>query len=632
MDEMKKGGMTPGRRIQEWNIVLNEYKASKSKTEERVKAAEEWWKLRNAAEELKEGVNYGAGFKPKSGWLHNVIVTKHADAMDNYPEPLILPREMNDKQEAKTLTSILPEILEANDFEQTYSDAWWDKLKTGTAVYKVTWNQDKLNGLGDVDITAVDLLSIYWTPGVDDIQKAKYVFHVAWEDNDTLKDMYPELEGKLRGGKPFMPSKYRTDDKVTEEDKSLLVDVYYKKRGVVHFAKYCEDVILYSTEQFFEEESSIQGEDKSGQQTAVEQPDVERDAVPFTGDMGMEKDSFGTDGGSGIYDDGMYPFVFDPLFPIKGSPCGYGYVDLCQNAQIQLDLMDSASLKNFMVGATPRYFARNDGSVNEQEFLDLTKPIVHVDGMIDDNVLRPMAYNALSGNYLNAYNNKITELRETSGNTETATGSGASGVTSASGIAALQEASGKSSRDASKAAYRAYKKLVRMVIERIRQFYDLPRTFRITGTNGEESFVPYSNEGLMPQPLGNVMGTDMGYRLPDFDIRIEVQKKNAYTRTAQNDLAIQFFQMGFFNPALAPQALACIQMMDFDGKTEMEMMIRQNAMMQQMQMMMNPMAAAGQPLPAGGGEKPEGTEGSQGRENPIVERARERANNAASEG
>ena len=171
-----------------------------------------------------------------------------------------------------------------------------------------------------------------------------------------------------------------------------------------------------------------------------------------------------------------------------------------------------------------------------------------------------------------------------------------------------------------------------MVIERIRQFYDMPRTFRITGQTGEESFVPYSNEGLMPQPLGNVMGTDMGYRLPEFDIRIEVQKKNAYTRTAQNDLALQFFQMGFFNPALAPQALACLQMMDFDGKTEMEMMIRQNAMMQQMQMMMNPMAAMGQPMPEGGGEKPASSESPSAKENPIVERARARANSAASEG
>ena len=91
----------------------------------------------------------------------------------------------------------------------------------------------------------------------------------------------------------------------------------------------------------------------------------------------------------GLYDDGLYPFVFDSLFPVEGSPCGYGYVDLCQNSQIAIDMLRTAFVKNCKAGATPRYFERVDGMVNEEEFLDTTKPIVHVNGNLSQDSIQP---------------------------------------------------------------------------------------------------------------------------------------------------------------------------------------------------------------------------------------------------
>ena len=140
-----------GERLREFTRVLQKYKAGKASIERRTIAAENWWKLRNQAEERKsiEGLQ---GFQAVSGWLHNIIVSKHADAMEAYPEPAILPREAGDRQEAGMLSRIIPVILEQNEFEKTYSDAMWQKLKTGTGVYKVWWDAEKLSGLGDIAI------------------------------------------------------------------------------------------------------------------------------------------------------------------------------------------------------------------------------------------------------------------------------------------------------------------------------------------------------------------------------------------------------------------------------------------------------------------------------------------------
>ena len=132
-------------------------------------------------------------------------------------------------------------------------------------------------------------------------------------------------------------------------------------------------------------------------------------------------------------------------------------------------------------------------------------------------------------------------------------------MTAASAIAALQEAAGKGSRDATRSAYRAFSQVVELIIELIRQFYELPRSFRIAGPYGTQRYLQYSNWGLRGEPG----------KKPLFDIRITAQKKNAYSSVAQNELALQLFKLGFFEPSRAPQAIACLEMMDFDGRDEL---------------------------------------------------------------
>ena len=231
-----------------------------------------------------------------------------------------------------------------------------------------------------------------------------------------------------------------------------------------------------------------------------------------------------------------------------------------------------------MVGATPRYWSQGDGSVTEDEFLDLSKPIVHAN-RISEDALRRIEHDTLDGMYVNVLDRTIQELRETSGNTETSTGNIQSGVTAASAIAALQEASGKGSRDSTQAAYRAYQLIVYMCIELIRQFYNLPRQFRIVGEYGAMEFHSYSNAGIQPQHQGNDFGEDMGYRVPVFDIKVSAQKRNVYTKVSQNELALQFFKMGFFNPQMVDQTLMCLDMMEFDGKDDIMQKVSNNGTM-----------------------------------------------------
>lgn len=538
--------------LKEFTLILQKYKAGKTVTEQRIIAAESWWKLRNTTEEQKE-TEIGADntFTSKSGWLHNVIVSKHADAMEAYPEPNILPREQGDREEARMLSAIIPCVLEQNDFETTYSECNWRKMRGGTGVYKVIWDKNKLNGLGDISVEHANLLNLYWEPGITNIQKSRYFFHTELCDKDILEQRYPEQLKDGVKGDTFISAKFLYDDHVDTENKATVIEVYYHKyiegKNTLQYCKYVNDIVLYSTE---------------------------NDTQPIMDELtGEVKPPMAI---AGLYDHGKYPYVFDALFPIEGSPCGYGYVDICKNPQTEIDLLKTSFVKNAMVGAIPRYFG-ND-SINEEEFLDLSKPIIHVPNVRED-ALRKVEHNSIDGNYINVLMQSIQELRETSGNTETSTGNVSSGVTAASAIAALQEASGKGSRDSTMSAYRAYSEIVEMVIELIRQFYNMPRKFRILGQYGAEKYITYTNAGIQPQHQGVDFGQDMGFRLPVFDIKVSAQKKNVYTKVTQNELAIQFFQMGFFNPQMTDQALMCLDMMEFDGKDEIMQKVSQNGTM-----------------------------------------------------
>ena len=217
--------------------------------------------------------------------------------------------------------------------------------------------------------------------------------------------------------------------------------------------------------------------------------------------------------------------------------------------------------------------------------MDFTRPVVHVTGTLGQDSVIPIQTPALNANCMAMIESKIGELKETSGNTDSSNGITQNSSQAASAIAALQEASGKVSRASTLSAYRAFTKLVNQIIELIRQFYELPRQFRITGEMGEEQFMSFNNSMMQPQAQGTDFGIDMGFRLPVFDVKVSAQSKNAYSKNSQNELALALYAQGVFNPQMSDQALMLLDMMEFDGKDELMQKVSMNGtLLQQMAM------------------------------------------------
>lgn len=517
--------------------VLQKYKEGKANLESRIVDNEEWYRLQHWQKQRHEK----AKGKRATGWLFSDIDNKHADFMDNFPECTVLAREQSDEQAAKDLTDILPVVLSRNNFKNVYSETCLYKLKNGTGIYSVMWDPAAAKGLGDICVQSVDALNLFWEPGIKDIQMSSNVFFVELINNDELKATYPDIEELKNLSNPSIEvTRYLYNDTVDTSDKSSVVNWYYKVRNgnrtVLHYVRYVNDILLYASEN-----------------------------DPEYSDRGW-------------YDHGKYPFVFDVLNPDAGTPFGFGLIDVGRETQEDIDELNSLIMQTTKRATRRRYFMSESAQVNESEFIDFDKDIVHVKGRLDDAQIKEIPTSSLSGAEINVYQNKVQELKEITSNKDVTTGSTSNSVTAASAIAALQESGNKTSRAMISKTYNAFREVCELCIELIRQFYDVARTFRVLGERGQYEYKSFDASALRGAATEE-FGVSFTGKDPEFDLKVRTYKSNPYSRAAQNQDAINFYNMGFFNPQNDIPSLAALNMLEFEGKEKVLETIQKNGQM-----------------------------------------------------
>ena len=525
---------------------LEIYKAAKANLNEAIKYNEQWFR-RRFMEYFKSDDTYsgntqkrkkGEEVNPASAWLFNSIINYHSDAVDSLPRANVLPRESGDELEAAKISMIMPSLMDRIGFEKTYDDNQYTKGIQGWSVYSTGWDKDANGGEGEIYVRKVKLLNLYWDQEVDNIQDSSDVFYLHQRDKDELIRDYPQVEKELSTDDNGFE---RQDENPTNNNggKATVVDWYYKKknkagRKVVHYVQFCGTVVLYATEN-----------DKEL---------AER----------------------GLYDHGEYPFEVDVLYPMEGQVAGFGKVAVGAPTQMYIDLISKALVQNALWTSSPRYMSKEGSGINESDFLDVNKKIVRYTGNPDD--LLPVKTDRIDGNVLNLQSAMVEEMRVNTGTTEVATGSTPGGVTAAQAIASLQEAAGKQGRASNRASWRCFRRIVLKIIELMRQFYTEKHYFRVMGDDGEMAYVGMDNSGLTTgtriNPVTNMEETYE--RHPLFDLEITAEKNSSYSRLANNEMYLSFYNAGFFNAQRAQEVLACVQLMDFDGKEKLIRMLGQN--------------------------------------------------------
>lgn len=464
-----------------------------------------------------------ASMECDTSFIFSSIENTRADAVENFPSPNILERDPEGSEAAEVLSKVVPAQLDVSDFKRVYKKCVRDKLKEGTAIYGVFYNEFTRN----IDIKSIDILDIFVDMHIADIQDSKFLFISAAVSNDALKRQYPEFSDLFTGDATV---ETLTDDYVLK-DRTLVIDAYYKKDGNVHMMKLVDSTIIAATE-----------------------------------DMEGYED--------GLYRHGKYPVVFDVLYPVEHCPFGFGMIDIAKSTQISINKMDRAITENIMINSKPRYMCRKGSGINEKEFSDLKKNIVHYEG--DPNGIQPISGISINEYYLNHRERKKDELKELLANRDFQQGSTSGGVTAASAIQTLQEAGEKRARSMIDDSYDSYKDIVVMIIELMREFFDEPRYYRTSDEFGHKDFTEFDNSMLYAKIASGEQYTDpetgetvfpaVEWRPLEFDIDVTPQRENPYSQEKMNNTILTFWQSGFMTPDNIPIAVLALKNMHFDGK------------------------------------------------------------------
>ena len=486
--------------------AFQKYKGDKESLNQRVRENDYWYKARygrliNPATNETE---------PSTAFIFSAIENKFSDAIDNFPMPNILEREPGDKELSEMLSKIVPVQLDMADFKKAYKINWRRKLKHGTGIYGVFFKN------GEIKISPLSLLNVYCDMHVENVQDSQFLFIVNAVDNDELKKTYPMHTEKFCGNATV--EGFEGSHEI--DDRTEIIDCYYKKEGKLHCIKFCSGEVIEATED-------------------GDYPD-------------------------GIYRHGLYPVVFDVLYPEEDSPFGFGVIDIAKNPQTYIDRLDGAIVKNAVLSSKIRLLIKDSGSVNEEEVLDYSNDIIHVAGSVDNDSIRELHVSGLPAYVMSHRSKKIDELKEVVGNRDFQQGSTAKGVVAASAITALQEAGNKLSRSSIDDAFDCYKQIVLMVIELMREFFEDKHIYRITGTTGHREFAEFKSDMMYKK---SALPDSWNKKDPiSFDVEIVPQKQNPFQRETNNNTVIQLWQTGFFKPDVSDSALIAMEAMSFDGK------------------------------------------------------------------
>ncbi len=499
---------------------LRRFRRARAERENRVREEEKFFRMRVAPRVHRN--KEGESFAPSSAWLVNTILQKHADMMEHMPTASCLAREPGDIEDAKALSSILPVVLERCEFESVYSDNMWAKLKHGMCAYGVFWNNALENGIGDIDVRRIELSRLFWQPDIRRLQDSRAVYYVEAMEEEAVYAAFPHYDGKGTSA-----ASMGLTTATNEGGELAVIDRYYKKRlpdgrTVLHYCKFTGDCLLFASEN-----------------------------DPQYAD--------------GWYEHGKYPFVLDILYPVEGECEGFGYIALAKDPQLYIDRMDR-NLIEYMDWATRiRYFCKRIAGVREEDFADLTKRIIEVDGDIDEERLHQITVAGLDPFWLQLKNAKVDELKETTANRDFLQGAADGGVTAASAILALQEAGNKTVRDMVAASYRAFVQVVHLILECIRQFYGEERCFRILGEDGNFEYLRWSNKNMTREGAEHLGDGTVAARRPIFDIDVRADRMDPYTRFSHNEMLMELYRMGVFAPENKAQASVLLDSMEFSG-------------------------------------------------------------------
>lgn len=452
--------------------------------------------------------------RPTTPILQSTVENISADLMEQVPEAVIRPESAADNTIARIVEAVIARNHDAAAYPEEYRKLVHDLLVSGYCVQEVGYDSTLSGGLGGAFVRQVDVRNILIDPLCCDLQDSRAIFKLSLRSREWLSAHYPERAALIQED-PAAAADAPEDELLAADrrDSMLLLEYWWREYDAetnayaVHMAILCGGVVL--------------------EDSRTQKPE-------------------------GYFAHGQYPFVLTPLYPRKGSALGFGIVDLFGEQQRFADKLDQIVLKNALMASRNKLLLTDASGFDEADLRDWSKE-VHVGESLSGITwfsTPPLPQ------YLIAYIRQLREsIKEESGANDSSRGEALRGVTAASAIEALQEASTKRARMATQQMHEAFRKAVRMEIEVEREFNFFLRPVTVT-IDGEPREMLFDSAKMNRIAPGDV-------RLPiEFSVSIKAVRQNRFAGQAQNELMLELLKLGAVTTEQA------IGLMVFEGKEQ----------------------------------------------------------------
>ncbi len=451
--------------------------------------------------------------------LRSTLVNCIADQMDNMPEAMIAAETPERQPMAEGLTDVCQYIQEHNEYDAIHRQRVEDFYVTGTSVLMTGWDAEMMGGMGNVFMLRCPVESIYFDPQSGDLDGSRAVFRATYHPRSYYESHFPN-EAK------YVHSDVYTieDDRQTnaaDEESILLLEYWYRtydaEKGRYHI-----------------------------------------NVAYLAGGALLDRHD-------DVYLHGMYPFVVDVFTRIEGKCYGQGMMTEFAPLQRMVNRYARYMDENARITAKQIMLMSKSAGISPEDMADLSQQI-KLGENVGENVIRFLQVPPLSPYVMRQMLQYQEDIKNDSGQNQFSRGEGASGITAASAISAMQEAGGKTTRLRTDILNSGFRRMTYLSIWLVHQYMQDNRRVLVTGADGK------NREAVYTRAMTRGDGPDAP---PPYSVRIQVQKKNPTRIQAENDLLMSLYNV-FAQSKTPISPMAMLNALQVDGKDRIRAAIEED--------------------------------------------------------
>lgn len=423
-----------------------------------------------------------------SNYIFSIIETIRPIMLDNDPKFQAVARQ----PEGMDLSNDLQEVLNYEwDRERVNTKLYRELINVlvkGSSVFFIPWDEHEKQ----VKATPVNAFNIFPDPLATSVQDADYIIYASYFNVDKLRRMFPEHKEELTG------SQVNYSELVNENDSGAMVNN--------------QVLVLEIYDRGFDTTDSHEDGDGS------DEVNPKGRVITMCPDLGIVLSNV-----ENPYKDNQFPFVVLKDYDVPGKFWGEGEVAQLISPQKHMNELNNAIIDNAKATANTPWIVDKNSGIGVGKIT--ARPGLIIRKNPGSEVQRPNPPSM--PNYVtNTVETFKGDMEMVSGIHNTLRGENASGVYTAQGILALQEAGQVRIRLKVKLLEEALGEMANMWINRMQQFWKEDKFIAITKQDGS-----YDLKKFMTSTLEH-----------DYDVRITSGSTMPVNRSAMLDLMIRLAQ------------------------------------------------------------------------------------------